>query len=311
MIYKTDLEELLKYLSDLHLIAEATKDWLLRERPDAPARCKGRTDMDEHTQINIDLVIKSQSVGYSVDGYKIELEKIPEVAHTVSQGIDTAQLEKSLAGINWRAIEKEQLLEDNIAGLIDEVMFLRLTGSIQAQDVMDMLMLRYWSSAPVMEVLDYIDLKQFKKSFSCELHGNANDLDAVQAYNLLEGRCVMRFYDLQHRLPSDAYWLKFEDGNFIEHPAFDINGVLQMLPLFPPLTLKQGQNLLTLLLSGQRVKVGMKVDKGIIEMEIEADAPGKDIAIFGSSGKRVTLSELKRNLSKQAPKPGKQQRPGR
>ncbi|GEM_PF-2884244 len=311
MIYKTDLEELLKYLSDLHLIADTTKDWLLNERPDAPALCKGRTDMDEHTQVNIDLLIKPESDGYSVDGYKIELVKIPKVAHTVSQGIDTAQLEQRLAAVNWRMIDKEQLLEDNIAVIIDEVMFLRLTGSGQAQDVMDMLILKYWSSAPVMEVLDYIDLTPFKTGFSCELHGNVNDLDAVQAYNLLEGRCVMRFYDLQQEFPTDAYWLKFENGDFIEYPAYNINGALQILPLFPPLTMKTGPNLMALVLCGQRVKVNMKVGGTIVDVGIEADAPDRDIAIFNSSGKRVTLSELKELIRKQGQKPGKTQRPGR
>ncbi|OJV52290.1 MAG: hypothetical protein BGO31_05520 [Bacteroidetes bacterium 43-16] len=308
MIYKTDLKELLDYLSSLHLVSEESCNWLLKQSPQLPVNYKIPIEFDEHTKGNIALVINFEQGGYSVSEYRIELVKIPEVEHTISQGVNTVQLEQRLAAINWQVVEKVQLLEDNIAVILDEVMFLRLSGSGQAQDVMDMLMLKYWYSTPVMEVMDFINLDQYKTSLISKLNGDINDIELIQARNLLQGRCLMRFYNYIPGFQSDAYWLKLEHGALVEYPAFNVNGALGELPLFPLLDEITTPRLLAFLLSGHRENVHMKVAGKIVDAWIEVNAPERDIAIFNAAGKRAKLSELEEVRQKPEQKSSKARR---
>lgn len=291
MIYKTDLKELLDYLQSLHLVSEESCRWLLKQSPQLPINYNRPIEFDEYTKGNVTLFINFEQGGYRIDKYKIELVKIPEVEHVVCLGIDTAQLEQKLASVNWHAVEKVQLLEDGIAVILDDVMLLRLAGSGQAQDVIDMLMLKYWYSAPVMEVMDFINLDQYKTSFTSEINGDINDIEIVQARNLLEGRCLMRFYNYIPGISADAYWLKLEHGKFVEYPAFNVNDALIELPIFPSLDEITMPRLRAFLLSGHRENVPMKIGGKIVDAWIEVDAPASCIAVYDAGGKRLDLVE--------------------
>ncbi|MGE8426347.1 MAG: hypothetical protein ACN6O7_00655 [Sphingobacterium sp.] len=287
MIYSANKKELLDYLLMLGLIGANTYTMMLHREINNDVVCKGNVEL-ENEIINLEVKIEPEVNAYKVIGFRAELVRIPALEHTVSQGMDTAMLEQRISEVNWKQVSKEELLEDKISSIITDVQFLQLNGSGHAQEVMEMLMLKYWEAAPVSEVAVFPNRGNYITSVVMDLNGDLNDLDILRINNLLRGRSLVQFDFSNTDLFARNYIIKLENGLLTRYPDFNVSSCLQQLPFagLPP------NDILKRLLCGQREAVELILEGTAKSAFIEMDGRQSRIAIYDTDGQEVDLTSI-------------------
>lgn len=163
---------------------------------------------DSRMLYNIDWRVDEDGFPF-LKGYEATLLKTHPIDHGVFSEIDTAELEKEMAAINWNTELSE------LPGLYEKILELKSSKDLNATDVAERLEARYWTGTAVSNFLQLEQYKvKFGKSHFFDLKGDISDVTSQQAYHLLSGRFIFRF----EQTLTEGYkpnWFGLKENNIV------------------------------------------------------------------------------------------------
>lgn len=234
---------------------------------------------------------------YYLDGYKATLLKTHPLPNQLLDGISISDLDLQMLSIDWNRSVEEVLNDPKAARIYNELHVLSLVSNKKIEDAIDRLMLRYLRNTPFTEKLDVNrHANRYLKSHYFKVKGNAEDTNLKQAYNLLSGRSVLKFYPAPaNRGDYAPMWLGVSNGVEVKLPDFDLMGILKTLPL-PVLSDQiKGPKLIYDLTSGDLVATPIVHDKQIESVLIQADPQTRLVKLFSPALVELSLAAFQLN----------------
>ena len=318
MIVNKDIKEITQYLEELGIvdkgyfsnIAEAENRY---EVMGAVCRVfKQHEDKKVEYSFNI---YKDLELGlFKLENYYAKMLKLPEIDHAIFGHIDTRELEQRMAKVDWNLgaipFPGNSRLSNAFYDLIDLV---RLDDK-KAIEIAEVLIVKYWSDTAMRELVNYsIGTAEYEKRMSFPLNMDTNDVEEIQAFNILDGRSVMKFENPTEQ-NTDVYWIKEKDGQLVTFPDFDLSGILKKLSWENPPNELTGPEIILEMMAGNRVPAIMKAGKEPVQTFIECEAENATITLYNESGKQMDLSGFvnKESTKRQSiKKPAKRKGKGR
>ena len=237
---------------------------------------------------------KNEEIGiFTLDDYNALLIKVPPYRHGVFNGIDTERLEQKLAENEWnlRTIPLPCDGKD-VSETFFQVIDLVRCEDKQANDIAEKLMMKYWSETPMERLVALCpDPAVYERRMVFPVNNDLNDIDDLQAFNLLSGRAVMRFEEVEAGSPL-VDWVTVVNGEFVKHSDFDVAGQLRKLAFETALDNASGPEYLLELAKGNRIPVVLKSGEEGREVLIEADPRNAVIAVFDKMERRLELNQF-------------------
>jgi hypothetical protein len=298
MIENKELSAIARYMESLGIIEERHVDALkMDERLAGFDGAICITHKQHGRQIiayKFNIVRNYENGLYSVRDYQARMLKIPEITHGIYGGIDTMGLEKRLEKADWHIKSLPMPWDERaLSDTFYDLMQLARLDDKAAINIAETLMLKYWAHTPMENMIDMgPNRHRYEKELCFPINMEINDVDDLQAFNLLSGRSVLKFKN-QDGKDTTSYWLKEKEGMLITLPEFDLSGILRKLPLRAQLNEVTGPELVLELMMGKRVSLPMVVDERIQLFFIEADPENGTLAIYDESKQKLDLPELK------------------
>lgn len=257
------------------------------------------------------------SGSYMPEGYQATLLQTHPIQHARIDGIDTFKLEQRLKAIDWNSyIPKNNEVGGDMFRAIIDVVNLSLSGTKGAADISRRLQLRHWLGTPVgqdLNVSSHID--DYQKSHYFQLKNDLTDVSTAEAYNLLSGRAVMKFRQVEDQQGDfKAEWKELSDGKLKPLPDYDFMAILKALPVPEAHSETTGSKLVYDLIKGDRVAVTFEENGKSSPVYLEANPRERTISVFDRNMIRLYPEALRSQTNrkllnpKQAPakkSPGK------
>lgn len=261
------------------------------------------------------IVMDKEAGLYYPQGYLATLLQTHPVPHAVFGKTNTEELEQRMKATDWHKYEHGTVVLDKKAsGIIDDVFSLMGNPDKQAQDIARRLQLRYWLHTPVEQqwnVAQYAPGYERKHFF--DLGDGLSDMHAKEAYNLLCGRSVLKFYMKENDQDNFySHWKMMQGDTLATFPDFDIMTPLRALPLRELGDPSKGPQLVYDLIRGDKVVVHLNKDN--IPMYLHVNAAEKCLQLYDDNW---LLAEQRKQLAdneKRIDMPGRsmlKKRPGK
>lgn len=109
-------------------------------------------------RINLQLILLRDEQGLpGLSGFRTTLLKIGEIQHTRYQGIDTQELEKKMAAVDWQGSLEE------FPAVFDQLALLELSKDKLVSHIAHQLIAKYWIDT---SVESYIHMGQYREEFT-------------------------------------------------------------------------------------------------------------------------------------------------
>ncbi|WP_214072584.1 hypothetical protein [Mucilaginibacter sp. dw_454] len=236
------------------------------------------------------------------ESYQAMLLKTHPIPHGKFGEIDTSELEKRMKGTDWQNYVQQVMAGDSkVSKIFDDVFELSLNHSHQAKDIARRLKLRYWLNTPIekhLQVTTYAP--DYEKTRHFDLKGDFSDISAREAYNLLSGRGVLKFYQKENE-PTNLYthWKAIDNGKLIKLPDYDFMKLLKQLPITEMQLDRTGPQLIYDLIRGERSPVSLLKDNLLVSAFIEANPREQSLALYNSKLEKIELNEFLPNQPRQ------------
>lgn len=230
--------------------------------------------------------------------YELVVRKLPQINHGTYDGIDTAALEQTMLSINWKADRDLYLIRDNFdltfrLEVSDVISALeKLRKSRDGKAVADLLELKYWADAGVMETL--INDNAWKLFNALPVNESVFQwempLDAM--INLLSGKQVKEHFIYPSPFETNVWlaWRKAEENSeelFIatrDFGAADMMAAVRQIPIANEYDPKIMEHILEL---GDMVPVTLKNGK---EVYLAADPTAHTVRVFTPLMKEIPVN---------------------
>lgn len=297
-------EEIIKHMHFLGIVDnDYAKELLSHKLPnDSTVICVTRTSHEDKIVDYIFSILKNDDGKFNVSDGLARMLIVPEIVHGFFDGIDTRELEKRFADVNWNKIYLPIAMNSNV---IADLITLSKSKEAAAQEIAESLKVKYWANTPLDRIfIISSEMEKFEKTMSFPIRMDSNDVYDHQVYNLLNGRSVIKF-DIQEGLQTKAYWVKEEKGELLTFSDFDLAGRLRELPFADRITDVKKLEMFYDLLDGNRVSTPIKIGDLVIPAILEADPANAKIAVYDMYRKPLDIENIKKQteIKRIVPKP--------
>jgi hypothetical protein len=239
-------------------------------------------------EMSYQVAIKRDGVSgfYYPEGYEAILLRTHPVHHGRFNDIDTQKLEQQLKEVNWNEyMPKNTRQDDKVFRVILEVVDLAVWQNKEAQDISRRLQLRYWLHTPVEQDLNVAQyISDYQKSYYFPLNNGFADIHAREAYNLLSGRGVLKFYQ-QENEPDNlcTHWKVIRGGKLATLSDFDFIKALRELPIEEINNDRTGPQLIYNLIRGERCTIHLNKDREKETGYIEVDPEKRSFKLYNAN----------------------------
>lgn len=168
--------------------------------------------------VEFSIPVQKSDIGFDADTIHATFNPHPEIKHGVYGGIDSAELERMMQGINWHnrdelfRFEEEDAAPEFFPRVYDvQEQVYRLSQDLAGSEVADQLMLKYWINVPLFDTMiqqtawdELEERPKIKREFPI-----VNS--ATRIFNLMRGRAVMD-RDMGEFLKGSGLWTKLDKG---------------------------------------------------------------------------------------------------
>ncbi len=242
--------------------------------------------MDYHLTITQD---KASGL-YHPEGYQAILLQTHPIAHSVIAGIDTRELEGRLKAIDWNGYvpRKSEPGSDVFKAVVD-VVNLGLWETKEAADISSRLELRYWLNTPVEQDLRIRNhINDYQKSHYFPIKNDFSDIHPNEAYNLLSGRAVLKFQEIENKPGHfNSHWKVLENGKLETLPDYDFMAALRLLPIPEIRQDITGPQIIYNFIRGDRVPVTLLDGNKTTPVFLEANPRDQSIKIYNRDMVRI------------------------
>lgn len=230
----------------------------------------------------------------SLAGYNAVLHSVPPITHGMYSGIDTVQLEARMNTISWETPGRDLTTLPELYG---DILTLELSGNKDAVEIAHSLQAKYWSGTGVEKYirLSYPEEK-YMKSFYFPIENNVTDISVKEAYNLLSGRGVFKFFS-KPETPGiiKAHWKVIDNGKLREFPNYNFITQLRKLPILELYQPEASGILVQRLFDGAKQIVHLDLKSGVVEGFVETDPRKKTINLYNTDGQLLDITALKKD----------------
>jgi len=249
-------------------------------------------------EMSYQLTIKKDNASglYYPQGYEATLLQTHPVRHGSFGAIDTYELEQQMKKITWNKTLQEVAYDPDAVKIYEDMNEL-LAGNAQAKDIAHRLQLRYWIHTPIEQHLDiYKHISDYQKHGYFPLNNGLADINTREAYHLLSGRAVLKFYQKADG-PQRFYtnWNLYDKDKLITLPNYNLVLLLKNAGVKEATQDASGVQLIYDLIRGERPLVHIKKDNSEITVYIEADPRLKSLAVYDKDLNRIEIPGLKKN----------------
>lgn len=237
---------------------------------------------DDRMLFQLDLKMDGNGLPY-LHGYEAMLLVTHPIPHARFRDIDTKNLEDRLKRGEWNSDM------DELSAIFGQLVELTSIGDDRASDIAARLEARYWLGKSVSSHINVDRLKErFTRRHYFEITGTISDIIAKQAYNLLCGRAIIRFKQI-NPCQRDGYWFWLEALDDSKTTR-DYETVLSHEWFNPELTMKKLPIDLTASKRAKDIIVQGLIDGDLTHANITVN--GKDIPVFLSVNPRKKTIEI-------------------
>ncbi|MGE8426348.1 MAG: hypothetical protein ACN6O7_00660 [Sphingobacterium sp.] len=293
MIEEKELDQIPKCLAEAGLIPKDLIDHLVSRDEDFTILATKRQGTD--TFFYEVTVERKENLGlYCLPGYRATVLHVGEIDHIEISGLNTADIEKKFASIDWEHLSPLVLSEDSKQrSAILQLGLLYATHNQKLCDIADLLSLKYLTGTPISMHFTVDDKrKKYESSIFIDLNGNEQDLALDDSFRLLAGRAVTRYLNDN---PNQLGWL-IKDGDTVRQlPDFDLSGELAKLPFASPKNNASVAQVIMHLSAGKILESRFTISGHTFRGSYYADPRTGSIAVLDKAGKRVDLALLQRD----------------
>lgn len=245
-------------------------------------------------------VERDSDSGYRPAPYQVSFTRYPAVVHGVFNGVDTREVEASIAAVDWKDDstftiadeEGEPEFTPRVTQLLDNLS--QLNGDPAGRQIADLLLLKFSSSDNFLDMImdqstfDYeASLPKVTQQFSCEV-------PVEVGINLLQGRPVSEQF-LIPTVPHSEYWLRLDmkkesaDGDYPPLAAglFTRSELDKILLGSLPLESYRVNDIRNALLRGAKAEAILRSGKTVL---VEAVPEEKSIRLYNPEGQVIPVN---------------------
>jgi hypothetical protein len=242
------------------------------------------------------------------ESYQATLLKTHPVPHRRFGQIDTLDLEKRIKGVDWdKYVRDTSANEKEIASISEDIFELGVSRNSDARDIARRLQMRYWLHTPIEQYLTFGKyVGDYEKTHQFTLNNDFSDISAREAYNLLSGRGVLKFYQKENE-PGNLYthWKVIDEGQLKTLLDYDFMKMLKQLPLAEMQIDRTGPQLIYDLIRGERPAVTLLKDNRQVPAFVEADPREQSLNLYSRDLQKLDLNEFLPKESRQIKQPPK------
>jgi len=248
---------------------------------------------------SFDVEINNNLGIYTLHGYQVKMLHVGELDHKIINGINTSELEREMANINWANALPGLFDKDNrIADIVLQLSGLLAASDPRGTELSELLGLKYLTGTPLE---GYVNLSQIRKkhetSLFIPLNGNEQDLVLGESIWLLMGHAVSKPI-LPEGNKQGMCWMVMEHGQISQTPDFDLSGKLSALPFAYPKSLVQQAEYLVKLSSGAEISDKFRINGQLFRARFRADPLSADILVMDRNRNKLDLNQLKSDPDK-------------
>lgn len=231
---------------------------------------------------------------FFVDGFEATLLHIPKIQHSVFGRIDTKELEQKLSAIDWH-MDNIQFAKSGqeVHDPFFDLLLLKQTDHSRAVEVADLLMLKYFGGRLIETTIEnFPDATTHEVTYRFPISGDVNDYDAVQSYNLLSGRAVIKF-DTSLADMNHSHWQVLENGVAIKLPFYDFLPLIRAITPIDKLGPDKRNQMLYEFVMGNQVPLTLIDPNGMqMKIKIEADPRNQSLIWYDEKNGKREYKEL-------------------
>lgn len=259
----------------------------------------GETLVFDNSRMLYQLDIQADEQGFPfLHGYQAALLKTHPITHSVFEGVDTRSLEIDMKAVDWN----NQL--DELPKVFSQIMQLKASGDSEATDIAERLEARYWTGTAAGRHLQLDYLKErFGQVHYFEATGGIGNINSRQAFNLLSGRHLVRFEQIQSGSytgywfglkPLDPEALPGEHKQFSEerYDGFDLVAVLRNLRITEMDDRRKSFILIRQLIEGDATPATIMSEGKEIQIRLTVDAAQALLNTLDDQGNTVPLRQF-------------------
>lgn len=234
---------------------------------------------------------------YRPVAYEATLLCTHPIIHGIYAGIDTHDLEQRMKQTDWKNFTEWNVSDRYNSKIINDIFQLLTSGDARANDVANRLELRYWLHTPMEQKVNILSgIENYQKKFDFELTGDLADMHVREAYNLLSGRSVAKFY-INADTPNiiNAHWQLIENGKLKTLPEYGLKQELDRLPITELKNDNTGPGVIYGLIRGERVKITLEKDGQAEVAFMQADPQSKSVKLFSAAMTELNIAAFQLN----------------
>lgn len=296
MIREKDLPTLVSYMETLGLTDPVARDTINfnPEREGVVFQKVQRREKGEFVMFQSVVSLNKDLGMFELHGFRALIFNTPEVRHGIYRLVDTRDLEKRMAAMDWDNAEKTNVFfktDGEVAKIFKDLQKLIELNSKASLDAAEHLMLRYWKGT-AMEIFIARNpkLSLYEDQMYFELNGDHKDINAAQAYRLLHGRGIFLLEKLDGN--AEGYWLVIQGDKLERLPDYDLTGLLREMPFKDPLyelgTIERALKLS----NGEIIPETLVIGSKEVEVFIAADPVNTSIVVFDLNANQLDLEVI-------------------
>lgn len=292
MIQEKEIGEILRHIEDAGLVPPSIKPLLVEEKKGFQLGVSTRQGTESGTySVSVE---RNDNLGvYQLHGYHSTLLRIGDIPHQKVMGIDTAELEREMAKIDWnRIVPFTYPKASGINACLTQLAKISQGENPEGKQVAELLTLKYIDGTALARMFNFGDLrKEYEKNIFVEMNGNGQDISLPESYDLLCGRGVAKPCGPDEN-KHGICWMVMENAKVRSMPDFDVTQQLEKLPFAKKRSILQIAEDVAKLSAGKQLEGRFKVHGHAFTAYYEADPINGTIAMRDLKQTMLDLQKL-------------------
>lgn len=248
--------------------------------------------------VKFQLFFEKEAYAQTIKLHGYEAVKLSVPIPAVQKGnFDSHRLDQLLSKIDWNLPKEHILRNPENANVYKEVLHYAQHQDQEISQTAQLLMLKHWKNKSVEYLIEnFPDSGPYETAMFFPLNKHRNDINTLNAYNLLCGRAVLQA-KREGKKMDDLYWITISSGKLVTVDGFDIDKALNKQHIQKPESENLTIEMLHSIVSGSLTKATFLYKGHLVQGLIHADPLSKGFALCDENGK--PLAEVNRANQRQ------------